>query len=116
MWTLRRALDTLPPGLDETYSRILDKVIEHEKPAVRLMLQWLCFSFRPLWIEELAQIFCIGSSADPPFNPDAVVFHPEDILDICPGLFSLTSTIIRSDLVGHNARKFFKRRTKVQIV
>jgi hypothetical protein len=114
MWTLRRALDILPPGLDETYSRILGTVNELEKPAVRLILQWLCFSFRPLRIEELAQIVHIGDAIGPPFNPDAVVFNPEDILDICPGL--LTLTMFERDWIQDNVWKFFKEGTELQIV
>jgi hypothetical protein len=92
MWTLRKALDGLPPGLDETYSRILEKVNDHERPRLRLMLQWLCFSFRPLRVEELADIFHVGDAIGPPFNPDALVFQSEDVLDVCPGLLSLTTT------------------------
>jgi hypothetical protein len=94
MWTLRKAINALPPGLDDTYSRILEKVNEHEKPTVRLMLQWLCFSFRPLRIEELTHIYHIGDAIEPPFNLDSIVFNPEDILDVSPGLFSLTTTSV----------------------
>jgi ankyrin repeat protein len=113
MWTLRKALDALPPGLDETYSRILEQVNEHEQPRVRLMLQWLCFSFRPLRIEELADIFHVGGVIGPPFNADAVVFHPEDVLDVCPGLLSLTTIEVhwRRDAVWPG----FKPRTSLQI-
>jgi ankyrin repeat protein len=55
------------------------------------MLQWLCFSFRPLRIEELAHIIHVGDAIEPPFSTDTVVFHPEDVLDVCPGLLSLTT-------------------------
>jgi ankyrin repeat protein len=114
MWTLRKALDALPPGLDETYSRILGKVNEHEKPSVRLMLQWLCFSFRPLLIEELAHIVHIGDTIGPPFNPDTVVFCPEDVLDICPGL--LSHTVIDCHFIEGNMWRFFQLGTMVQII
>jgi ankyrin repeat protein len=111
MWALRKALETLPPGLEETYRRILEKVNGLERPSVRLILQWLCFSFRPLRIEELAQIWCIGDAIGPPFNHDAVVFHPEDILDISPGILSLTEVVTKGD-----DWSLFPFGTKLQIV
>jgi ankyrin repeat protein len=114
MWTLRQALDTLPPGLDGTYSRILEKVNDHEKPRVHLMLQWLCFSFRPLRVEELADIFHVGDAIGPPFNDDAVVFRPEDVLDVCPGLLSLTT--IEVNWNGHDeVWQCFRPWTRLQI-
>jgi hypothetical protein len=78
------------------------------------MLQWLCFSFRPLRIEELAHIFHIGDDIGPPFNPDTVVFHPEDVLDVCPGLLSLT-TIGVQWIDEEGVWKYFNPGTMLQI-
>jgi ankyrin repeat protein len=113
MWTLRKALDSLPPGLDETYSRILEKVNDHEKPRVRLMLQWLLFSLWPLRIQELADIFHVGDAIGPPFNADATVFRPEDILDMCPGLLSLTTITVQQ--YWEKGWKQFSAGTRLQI-
>jgi ankyrin repeat domain-containing protein 50 len=87
---LRCALYSLPPSLDETYRRILESIDMEEEPHVRRILQWLCFSKRPLCVEEIAVIYEVGDRIQPAFASDDDFFHVEDIIDICRGLLSLS--------------------------
>jgi ankyrin repeat protein len=86
---LRQALSSLPRSLDDTYRRILESIEEQEQGHVRRILQWLCFSKRPLHLEEIGVIYEIADKIQPPFAHDDGLFHPEDIIGICRGLLSL---------------------------
>jgi ankyrin repeat protein len=87
---LHDALSSLPPSLDETYRRILES-IEEQEGHVRRILQWLCFSRRPLRLEEIEVIYQIADRIQPPFIHEDELFHPEDIIGIFRGLLSLSS-------------------------
>jgi ankyrin repeat protein len=89
---LRHALSSLPSSLDGTYRRILESIEEEEQMHVRRILQWLCFSKRPLRIEEIAVIYQVADRIRPPFACDDGLFRPEDIIGICRGLLSLSFT------------------------
>jgi ankyrin repeat protein len=112
MHSLHLALSSLPPSLDETYSRILERIEQDEKPHVRRILQWLCFSKRPLRLEEILCIYNIGDNVQPPFNPRNDLFKPEDIFDICLGLLSL----VEVEAMGDHEWRFFDYDTTLHIV
>ena len=97
MNALRQALSSLPRSLDETYRRILESIEEQEQAHVRRILQWLCFSKRPLRIEEIAVIYQVADKIQPPFASDDGLFQPEDIIGICRGLVSLSFLNTRDD-------------------
>lgn len=83
---LRKALQSLPKTLSDTYAQILQNISkEDEKLAVKI-LQWLSFSFRPMYIEELAQLAVVDFEEDPLFDIERRFWDPQDILRICPGL------------------------------
>jgi ankyrin repeat protein len=87
---LRHALFSLPCSLDDTYRRILESIEEEEQARVRRILQWLCFTERPLRVEEIAVIYQVADRIQPPFSHDDGLFHPEEIIGICQGLLSLS--------------------------
>jgi hypothetical protein len=90
MHSLRTTLSSLPSTLDETYTQILDKIDAADWPQVYHILQCVCFSLRPLRIEELAAIFQLGDHAQPQFRLENALFFPEHILDVCSGLLSMS--------------------------
>jgi ankyrin repeat protein len=53
---LRGILERLPRTLDETYERVLKGINEDNRGHARRLLHCLAFSFRPLRVEELAEI------------------------------------------------------------
>jgi len=74
---IRRALDDLPPGLDETYDRILQGIPQARQKFARRLFACLSESFRPLGVEELAEILAIefDVGAHPSYD---VNWRPED--------------------------------------
>jgi hypothetical protein len=86
MNSLKETLSSLPPTLDETYYLILQRITKAKKPRVYHVLQWLCFSFRPLEGADVLNIYQIGDSIQPPFTQGDTLFRPAGILAICHGL------------------------------
>jgi Ankyrin repeats (3 copies) len=69
--SVRRILEELPEGLDETYERILREIGKpNQKHAYRL-LQCLVAADRPLRVEELAEVVAVDfdSGGTPMLNP-----------------------------------------------
>jgi hypothetical protein len=89
--TVKMALSSLPPTLDETYARILQQIADEEKPFVRQILQILCVAARPILLTEVAELYQIRDNIHPPFLGESILFHPEDVIDICRGLLSLAA-------------------------
>ena len=78
-------LASLPPTLDETYSRILESIDEGDRDYAVTALRWMAFSSRPLLLHELAEVLAIrlGSTS----KDD--LLSPTDVLSICSSLITL---------------------------
>jgi ankyrin repeat protein len=93
MNSLRATLSSLPSTLGETYTRILDGIDESHRPQVYRILQCVCFSMRPLRVEELAILFQPGDqNQQPQFHLDDALFFPEHVLDLCSSLLIMSMT------------------------
>jgi ankyrin repeat domain-containing protein 50 len=91
MNSLRATLSSLPSTLDETYTRILDSIDQVHWPRVYCILQCVCFSLRPLRVEELAILFQVGDQTQPQVHlDDDALFFPDHILDLCSGLLLMS--------------------------
>lgn len=75
---VREALNSLPTGLDETYSRILMSLDQYQGKQALRALKWLIFSERPLELAELAEAVAI--------DPDNKLVYPQDVLEFLPSL------------------------------
>lgn len=85
---IRKALEHLPRGLDETYVRILEKIQQENIDSiedVKAMLRWLIGSTAPLTMHEIAEVIAIVPE-DKYRNLDAVATDPRDILSLCGSL------------------------------
>ena len=96
--SLRRQLNELPKGLDETYERILTEIESTSQGHhARRLLQCLAVAFRPLRAKELAEVLA--------FDPDEAEgsipqYHPEwrwedqeqAVLSACSGLISIVDS------------------------
>ncbi len=71
----------LPRGLDETYTRILQK-IQEESPdsvdCVKTILRWLIGTAEPLTLDQLAEAISI-ESFDTCRDSDAIATDPRDL-------------------------------------
>ena len=90
--SIRRALNELPITLDDTYERMLQGIPKEKFDHASRLFQCMVVAFRPLRVEELAEIFAIdfGASAAPnlvegwrPENPS------EAVLSTCSTLISI---------------------------
>ena len=92
---LRKASESLPSGLEETYDRILNSIPEECSNYAVQILQWLAYSLRPLCIEELAEVVAIDIHGGPGrwFNRDALFAEPQDILGICSSLVTIEENV-----------------------
>lgn len=62
---LEDALCCLPATLEDTYERALSLIDEKRKEPIRNVLRWLCFSARPVRLEEIAEVMAIDFAAKP---------------------------------------------------
>ena len=85
-------MNTLPKTLDETYERILSKLDEEYYEYALKIFQWLCFSMRPMRIDEMVEVLAIDSTDDFCFRPEQRLPDPCDILIICSTLVNVTTT------------------------
>ena len=66
-------MKALPKTLDETYERILSGIAKGRRKHAHRIFQWIAVSSRPLFIEELAEVFAFNFDAEtseiPTFDP-----------------------------------------------
>jgi ankyrin repeat protein len=91
---LHKILSSLPSTLDETYARILDRIEDGDRPRVLCILQFICFSARPIRIEEAAMLWLVGDNTGGPTCVDDVPFDSEDIFDFFGGLVSIERRLV----------------------
>ena len=89
---IRQILDELPTTLDETYERILSDIPEENWKHAYRLIQCLVFSFRPLHIDELAEVFATRFNSET--TPDLIqgwrLENTEDaVLSACSSLIAI---------------------------
>lgn len=88
--SLRNALDDLPVGLEQTYSRILAKVDARNQEKAVAMLQLLVWAKRALTLNELVDALAIQQGKDRPYyDPRNKMPVPRELVKILPGLVIL---------------------------
>jgi ankyrin repeat protein len=92
--TIRRALNDLPGSLDETYERILLSIGEERWEYAQRLFQFLAVSFRPLRVDELAEVLAMQFDTGGHPNYD-VTLRPDDseeaVLSTCSGLITIVN-------------------------
>ena len=90
---VQAALNSLPRGIYETYSRILNSIpVENEIHAMRT-LTWLSYAAAPLTLPELVEAIVVDEDSSS-LGDLQRFFDSEDIFQICGSL------VRRSDLTG----------------
>jgi ankyrin repeat protein len=93
-------LKALPRTLDETYERTLKGIDEEKWECAHRIFQFLTVSARPLYVQEVAEVFAISIDEEksqtpgiPDFDPS---WRPSDaesaVLSACPSLISVVKT------------------------
>ncbi|KAK0848237.1 hypothetical protein LTS02_014143 [Friedmanniomyces endolithicus] len=89
--SLREALQSLPEGLNDTYTRILRSIPEvHKSRAVRI-LQFLIFTEYPLRLEEIVDAIAVNLQQTPAFEPENRLLDPREIAGYCSSLTKFTT-------------------------
>lgn len=86
---LQKCLQELPTSLESTYERSLKDIDPLYFEYSRRMLEWLCFSVRPLTIDEMNDVLATTLGESPRFEPETRFLDPNDVQDLCPGLVSV---------------------------
>jgi ankyrin repeat protein len=86
---LQKALNTLPKTLDETYSRILDRIPREHSVQAATILNLLIWSDYRFTIEELVDAIATDLDEDPAFDPKNRMPVPRDVLKLCSGLVAV---------------------------
>ena len=60
--SIEAALQTLPVGLDATYSKMVSRIDQRDRKEAVAMLRWLSFALQPLTLGELQETRLIDSS------------------------------------------------------
>ena len=94
---LRKTLATLPKTLDDTYARILCNIDDEYQQYALHILQWLAFSMRPLHLKEIAEVVAIDINDHPKFDPQRRLPDPEDVVEICSSLITVTDNASNDD-------------------
>lgn len=89
---LRKALRSLPQGLDETYDRILLSLDSENAEDAFTVLQWLAFSLRPVQIEEMAAVIAIDVERDLQLDDERCLNEPHALLVICSSLVTTSNS------------------------
>ncbi|KAK7432604.1 hypothetical protein QQZ08_000812 [Neonectria magnoliae] len=107
---VRDALQDMPTTLNDTYVGILGRIQERDREIAREALLWLCFSLRPLTLDELAEAVVLRES-DTYIDDDCRLTNPIMIVDICrdlvvrnPPFMTLAHDSIRTFLTSAHIR------------
>ncbi|KAI9872454.1 MAG: hypothetical protein M1830_001605, partial [Pleopsidium flavum] len=106
---VEEALEDLPTGLNDTYGRLLLRILNYS-PAKRTIaekiLRWMVCASRPLSVAELGEALAISGGEDR-FNPKKRVINPrKTILDLCAPLIELEEPTQRLKLVHASVKDF----------
>lgn len=100
----RRAVEKLPPGLPETYQRILEKIHGEDMDLARNALKWLICCSRPLTLTELAIAIAIRPGR--PFNDEEKLDDDELLLEILGSLVRLNRLTKTIDLAHFSVTEY----------
>ncbi|KAI0435273.1 hypothetical protein F5Y09DRAFT_349521 [Xylaria sp. FL1042] len=98
---VRNALANLPKTLDETYARIVANIPHRDRPIAARLLQFLCYSERPLTLEEAVDCIAVNISAQR-FDPENRIPVPREISGYCSNLVAIGE---RAGVWNHGGRK-----------
>jgi hypothetical protein len=90
--SVRRVINLLPDGLDNTYEHALLSIDSEKREYVQRLFQCLTVSIRPLRVAELAEILAIRFDSDsiPNYNAGWRPGEAEEaVLSACSGLITV---------------------------
>jgi ankyrin repeat protein len=99
-----KQLQNLPKTLEATYERILKRVPEEYEREMQTILTCLAFAVRPMTIQEVAEATAVDLEKQS-FSTSDRFADPDDILDLCSSLVSLSEagpeSIVKKEMGFH---------------
>ena len=86
---LDHCLQSLPENLDKTYERLLCSIDKESVDDARQILTLLCFSSRPLTVDELIDGIAVDLPEPAHLDLRRRLHDADDIRGICPGLIDI---------------------------
>ena len=108
--TILDRLSDLPTDIMDVYIRILQSIPATFIAQAHRAFQWIAFAQRTLLVEEVAEAAILSESSS--LDPKERLANPQDIIDICSGLFTTSSNAekdtgkMRIGFVHSSARDF----------
>jgi len=84
---VRKALQELPKGVDDTYEEAMIRIEQQDKPRAQLaeqVLAWITYAFRPLSVKELQHALAIKLETTS-LDPESII-DEEVLTSVCAGL------------------------------
>ncbi|KAF8244838.1 hypothetical protein K440DRAFT_604587, partial [Wilcoxina mikolae CBS 423.85] len=106
---IKQALKTLPPGLNETYDRILDTISDTDKELAMRVFIWLACSRRPMLVQEMVEGIGLEFGAAC-LDTDSLLNDPGDLLDVCGSLVTVNEDSGTVGLAHFSVKEFLTSR------
>ncbi|CCD54455.1 hypothetical protein BofuT4_P125030.1 [Botrytis cinerea T4] len=90
IFEIRKGLNQLPRSLDVFYRRALEEVFEGHQCYVKIALQWIAYSARPLKLVELSEAVAVQTESSPYLEEDRKLICKGDrfpLVDMIPSAF-----------------------------
>ena len=89
---LETVLEGLPKTLDATYERILQNIPDEYQDMLHRILQFLCFSERPMTLGEVAEVVTVTMDSEgKACYSGRHLRKPSDVLTICGSLVTMSA-------------------------
>jgi ankyrin repeat protein len=108
---VRKALENLPKGLDETYDEAMQRIYNQDEDDVQLakkLLLWVSYSLRPLTVRELQHALAV--ELDDRATDEEALLDKTLMISVCAGIMTIDqeSNVIR--LVHYTTEDYFQRK------
>lgn len=102
----REALKNLPPDLDKTYQRILERVSEPQAEMVIMTLNLIAYAQEPLTVEELCE--ALSAPSDQSFLEKEEYIPLEEVLDSCSSLVHKSNDGLRLEFAHASVLQYLE--------
>ena len=103
---IRERLQNLPRDLNETYERILSRIIKRQKCTIaKKVFQWVAAVKRPLTLEELREAIAIEPCQEY-MRPERLMNDINSVITICGNLVVLDEELYTVEFAHHSIRQF----------
>lgn len=100
------ALNSLPPTLDQTYERLLDRIDgEEDRKLAREIFEMLAFSFRPLKLREICEMLQVTPGLST-LDEGKRLTDPSDVLSICGSFLNFQRDTDFVALAHHSVKTY----------